>query len=145
MPPTSWPNGLMRAKSAVEEAGYIHKIKPAKRTPKKPTMPCSAIVPVTSSIPCFSASRSRHHRPTAANAAAIRKAINFERVRGQTALKLFLCAADVQTAKVKIFPGKELRVEHVLASTCLPLLMQSVEVDGEYIGTVVMRAIPRSI
>jgi len=60
------------------------------------------------------------------------EAINFERVRGQTALKLFLCAADVQTAKVKIFPGKELRVEHVLASTCLPLLMQSIEVDGEY-------------
>jgi hypothetical protein len=33
---------------------------------------------------------------------------------------------------VKIFPGKELRVEHVLASTCLPLLMQSIELDGEY-------------
>ena len=33
------------------------------------------------------------------------EAINFERVRGQTALKLFLCATDVQTAKVKIFPG----------------------------------------
>jgi NTE family protein len=33
---------------------------------------------------------------------------------------------------VKIFVGKELRVEHVLASTCLPLLMQAVEVDGEY-------------
>src|ERR1700738_3551075 len=60
------------------------------------------------------------------------EAINFERVRGQTGLKLFLCATNVQTAKVKIFTGKELRVEHVLASTCLPLLMQSVEVDGEY-------------
>ena len=45
--------------------------------------------------------------------------INFERVRRQTGLKLFLCATDVQTAKVKIFVGKELRVEHVLASTCL--------------------------
>jgi NTE family protein len=60
------------------------------------------------------------------------EAINFERVRGQTNLKLFLCATDVQTAKVKIFAGKELRVEHLLASTCLPLLMQSVEIDGEY-------------
>jgi len=60
------------------------------------------------------------------------EAINFERVRGQTDLKLFLCATDVQTAKVKIFPGKELRLEHLLASTCLPLLMQSIEVDGEY-------------
>jgi NTE family protein len=59
-------------------------------------------------------------------------AINFERVREQTSLKLFLCATNIQTAKVKIFPGRELRVEHVLASTCLPLLMQSIEVDGEY-------------
>jgi predicted acylesterase/phospholipase RssA len=42
------------------------------------------------------------------------EAINFERVRGQTALKLFLCATNVQTAKVKIFTGKELRVELVL-------------------------------
>ncbi len=60
------------------------------------------------------------------------EAINFERVRQQTEVKLCLCATNVQTAKVKIFAGKELRVEHVLASTCLPLLMQAVEVDGEY-------------
>jgi len=60
------------------------------------------------------------------------EAIDFERVRRQTALKLFICATDVQTAKVKVFSGKELRVDHVLASTCLPLLMQAVEVDGNY-------------
>ncbi len=60
------------------------------------------------------------------------EAINFERVRQQTEVKLFLSATNVQTAKVKIFAGKEFRVEHVLASTCLPLLMQAVEVDGEY-------------
>jgi NTE family protein len=58
--------------------------------------------------------------------------IDFERVRTQTALKLFISATDVQTAKVKIFPGKELGVNHVLASTCLPLLMQAVEVDRNY-------------
>jgi len=60
------------------------------------------------------------------------KAINFERVRQQTAVKLFLCATDVQTAKVKIFYGKEIDVPHLLASTCLPLLMQAVEVEGEF-------------
>ncbi len=60
------------------------------------------------------------------------EAINFERVRRQTALKLFICATDVQTAKVKIFAGKELHVDHILASTCLPLLMQAVEIDGAY-------------
>jgi NTE family protein len=60
------------------------------------------------------------------------EAINFERVRRQTALKLFICATDVETAKVKIFTGEELEVDHILASTCLPLLMQAVEIDGNY-------------
>jgi NTE family protein len=58
--------------------------------------------------------------------------IDFERVRRQTAIKLFIDATDVQSAKVKIFEGKDIRVEHVLASTCLPLMMQAVEIDGEY-------------
>jgi NTE family protein len=60
------------------------------------------------------------------------ESINFERVRRQTAFKLFLCATDVQTAKVKIFNGNDIGVEHLLASTCLPLLMQAVEVGGEF-------------
>jgi NTE family protein len=60
------------------------------------------------------------------------QAINFERVRQQTAVKLFLGATNVQTAKVKIFYGKEIGVPQLLASTCLPLLMQAVEVDGEF-------------
>ena len=58
--------------------------------------------------------------------------IDFDRVRAQTALKLFICATNVETAKVEIFTGRELRVEHVLASTCLPLLMQAIEIDGKY-------------
>src|SRR6476660_492357 len=45
--------------------------------------------------------------------------INFERVRGQTSLKLFLCATDVQTAKVKIFPGKERLMLIASAGTAL--------------------------
>ena len=60
------------------------------------------------------------------------EAVNFERVRRQQLVKLFICATNVQTAKVKIFETKELDVSHVLASTCLPLMMQAVEVDGEY-------------
>jgi NTE family protein len=58
--------------------------------------------------------------------------IDFERVRKQTAVKLFLCATNVQTAKAKIFYGKEIEVSHLLASTCLPLLVQAVEVEGEF-------------
>jgi len=59
----------------------------------------------------------------------IEESVDFERVRTQDAIKLFLSATNVRTAKVKVFSGKELRPEHVLASTCLPLLMQAVEVD----------------
>jgi NTE family protein len=60
------------------------------------------------------------------------EAINYERVRQQTVVKLFVCATDVETAKVKIFNGKDIDVEHLLASTCLPLLMQAIEIDGQY-------------
>ncbi|MGA2816268.1 MAG: patatin-like phospholipase family protein [Xanthobacteraceae bacterium] len=60
------------------------------------------------------------------------EAINFERVRQQRAVKLFICATNVQTAKAKIFAGKDLGVEHLLASACLPLMMHAVEVDGEF-------------
>jgi NTE family protein len=58
--------------------------------------------------------------------------IDFERVRSQTAIKLYIDATDVQTAKVKVFKGSELNADHLLASTCLPLMMQAVEIDGEY-------------
>jgi NTE family protein len=58
--------------------------------------------------------------------------IDFERVRQQRAVKLFLSATNVETAKVKVFAGKDVHVEHVLASACLPLMMHAVEIDGEY-------------
>ncbi len=60
------------------------------------------------------------------------EAIDFERVRRQQLVKLFISATNVETAKVKIFEGKELHVDHVLASACLPLMMQAIEIDGEY-------------
>ena len=60
------------------------------------------------------------------------EAIDFERVRRQTEVKLFIAATNVETAKIKIFAGKDIGVQQVLASTCLPLLMQSVEVDGAH-------------
>jgi NTE family protein len=56
--------------------------------------------------------------------------IDFKRLREQQAIKLFICATNVETAKVKVFRGNELDVDHVLASTCLPLMMQAVEIDG---------------
>jgi NTE family protein len=66
--------------------------------------------------------------------------IDFKRVREQQLVKLFICATNVETAKVKVFHGNELDVDHVLASTCLPLMMQAVPIgdacywDGSFTG-----------
>jgi NTE family protein len=57
--------------------------------------------------------------------------IDFEALRRRPAVKLFLCATNVRTGKVKVFNPGELGLDHVLASTCLPLLMQGIEIDGE--------------
>jgi NTE family protein len=57
--------------------------------------------------------------------------VDFERLRREPAIKLFLCATNVRTGKVKVFKTDELGPNHVLASTCLPLLMHAVEIDGE--------------
>jgi NTE family protein len=66
--------------------------------------------------------------------------IDFKRVREQKLVKLFISATNVETAKVKVFHGYELDVDHVLASTCLPLMMQAVPIgdacywDGSFTG-----------
>ncbi len=58
--------------------------------------------------------------------------VDFELLRRQPAVKLFLCATNVRSGKVKIFGTEELRSDHVLASSCQPLMMQAVEIDGEH-------------
>ncbi len=59
------------------------------------------------------------------------RTIDFERLRKDSAIKLFLCATNVRTGKVKIFQNHELSASAVLASSCLPLLFQAIEIDGE--------------
>lgn len=58
--------------------------------------------------------------------------IDFKRLRKMSPVKLFLCATNVRSGKVRIFTNEELSVEAVLASGCLPLLFQAVEIDGEH-------------
>jgi NTE family protein len=62
----------------------------------------------------------------------VERHVDFERIRKQRAIKLFLSATNVRTAKVKVFDATELTVNHVLAATCLPLMMHAVELDGEF-------------
>jgi NTE family protein len=46
--------------------------------------------------------------------------------------KAFLSATNVLTGKLKVFSGKEIRLESLMASACLPILFPAVLVDGEY-------------
>jgi NTE family protein len=59
--------------------------------------------------------------------------VDFEALRRSgRPIKLFLSATNVRTGRVKVFERHEIRVEHVLASGCLPFLFQAVELDGEH-------------
>ncbi|PJD94516.1 MAG: alpha/beta hydrolase [Legionella sp.] len=58
--------------------------------------------------------------------------IDFERIKENPPFKLFLCATNVETCKIKIFSGSDVSVNAVLASACLPSQFQAVEIDGEY-------------
>jgi NTE family protein len=57
--------------------------------------------------------------------------VDFERVRRQKVVKLYLCATNVRTCKVKVFAREELAADHVLASACLPFMMRAPEIDGD--------------
>lgn len=56
--------------------------------------------------------------------------IDFDSVNECEAIKLFISATNVETGRVKIFDGKHLTVDMVLASACLPQMFQAIEIDG---------------
>lgn len=62
----------------------------------------------------------------------LEKFIDFEALRSQSKIKLFICATNVETGKVKVFDTQALTIESVLASACLPHLFQAIEINGEY-------------
>jgi NTE family protein len=57
--------------------------------------------------------------------------VDFEAVRCCDRTQLFIAATQVATGKLRIFRQAELTADMVLASACLPLLFQAVEIDGE--------------
>jgi NTE family protein len=58
--------------------------------------------------------------------------IDFQRLRQNSTIKLFVSATNVRTGKIKVFTDKEITADCVLASACLPFLYQAVEVQGEH-------------
>src|SRR3546814_3535649 len=56
--------------------------------------------------------------------------IDFEQVRACPHLKIYVSATNVETGRVKVFERHELTADMVMASACLPLVFQAVEIDG---------------
>jgi NTE family protein len=57
--------------------------------------------------------------------------IDFERLKRDGKIKLFIAATEVRTGKLRLFKNHELSLDALLASACLPLLHHAVEIDGE--------------
>ena len=57
--------------------------------------------------------------------------VDMEAVRACDQLELFVCATNVRSGQPRIFATRELTLDMVLASACVPHLFRAVEVGGE--------------
>jgi NTE family protein len=62
----------------------------------------------------------------------LKKTIDIDQIKNKSHIKLFICATNVNTGKIRIFNTSELSIDCLLASACLPKLFHAVEIDGEY-------------
>ena len=60
----------------------------------------------------------------------LRKHFDQEAVRACNEIKAFIAATNVETAKVRIFERRELSIDVLLASTCLPNIHDAVVIDN---------------
>jgi len=56
--------------------------------------------------------------------------IDFELLRKKGCIKLFVAATEVASGKLRIFRNKQMSLDAVLASACLPAVHRAVEIDG---------------
>ncbi len=57
--------------------------------------------------------------------------IDFEAIRNNKDIKIFVNATHVKSGKVRVFHTEEMSLDAVMASACLPFIFKTVEVDGE--------------
>lgn len=57
--------------------------------------------------------------------------IDFDLLRSRCPFRLFIATTQVSTGTLKLFRTRQLTLEVVLASACLPLIHHAVEIDGE--------------
>ena len=57
--------------------------------------------------------------------------IDFDRLRLQEEIQLTVSATNARTARRRVFTNRDISVDALLASACLPQLFRAVEIDGE--------------
>lgn len=57
--------------------------------------------------------------------------IDFERLRRACSIKLFIATTQVSSGTLKLFRNRQLTLDALLASACLPLLHRAVDINGE--------------
>ena len=57
--------------------------------------------------------------------------VDFERLHTCRSTQLFISATNVRTNRIKVFKNHDVTLDAVLASACLPMLFQAVEIEGE--------------
>ena len=57
--------------------------------------------------------------------------VDFEALRRNERIHLFITATNVRSGKVRVFDTNEITVDVLMASACLPLLFKAVEIEGE--------------
>jgi NTE family protein len=60
----------------------------------------------------------------------VERFVDFDALRAYGGLKLFVSATNVFTGRLRIFPREKITAEVVMASACLPMVFQAVEIDG---------------
>jgi NTE family protein len=61
----------------------------------------------------------------------LEETIDIAKVRACEKMKLFVCATNVRTGKIRIFSNADLTIDALLASACLPMLFHSVMIEGD--------------
>ena len=75
---------------------------------------------------------------------------DFDGLRRDKAVRLFISATNLKNNKLRIFDNAELSADAILASACLPQLHRAVEIDGDYywdggfLGNPVLKPLIRS-
>jgi NTE family protein len=62
----------------------------------------------------------------------LQRVVDFERLKTcVVSARLFLCATNVRTGKIKVFNNTDLSADVIMATACLPYIFKAVEIGGE--------------